>query len=181
MDEKRFSYTADAAKEKLLENYPYIMKIVRFKTDQYDLDYDSTLNFILDKLSADDYKIIRSFRGKSKFTTFLTIVVNNMIFRYAGKNRNLPEMPTIISETPLDFLIRQQQMECKELFLKNLPGLLDELNYKEKVILKMRYFKDIKISRISRILGLTRYETQKKLDSGLNFLRKKIKEICKTS
>lgn len=47
-------------------------------------------------------------------------------------------------------------MECKELFLKSLPGLLDELNYKEKVILKMRYFKDIKISRISRMLGLTR-------------------------
>jgi RNA polymerase sigma factor (sigma-70 family) len=167
------------AKQKLIEHYPYIMKIVQFKANQYDLDYDGILNFVLEKLCNDDYKIIRSFRGESKFTTFLTIVVNHMIFRYAGKKRYLPEVPIIISETPLDFLIKQQQMECEEYFLRSLPVLLDELDYKEKIIIKMKYFKGLKISKISRILGLTRYEIQKKLDSGLDFFKKKIKEICK--
>ncbi len=167
------------AKQKLVEHYPYIMKIVQFKANQYDLDYDGILNFVLEKLCNDDYKIIRSFRGESKFTTFLTIVVNHMIFRYAGKKRYLPEMPIILSETPLDFLIKQQQLECEELFLRNLPELLDELDYKEKIIIKMKYFKGLKISQISRILGLTRYEIEKKLDAGLDFFKKKIKEICK--
>lgn len=166
------------AKQRLIEHYPYIMKIVQFKANQYDLDYDGTLNFVLEKLCNDDYKIIRSFRGESKLTTFLTIVVNHMIFRYAGKKRSLPEVSIIISETPLDFLIKQQQLECEELFLRNLPELLDRLDYKEKIVIKMKYFKGLKISEISRILELTRYEIQKKLDAGLDFFKKKIKEIC---
>jgi len=167
------------AKQRLIEQYPYIMKIVQLKAYQYDLDYDGILNFVLEKLCNDDYKIIRSFRGESKFTTFLTIVVNHMIFRYAGKKRYLPEGPIIISETPLDFLIKQQQLECEELFLKKLPELLDELDYKEKIVIKMKYFKGLKISNIARILALTRYEIEKKLDAGLDFFKEKIKEICR--
>lgn len=167
------------SKEKLFEHYQYIVKIVQYKTNQYNLDYDGTLNFVLEKLCKDDYKIIRSFRGKSKFTTFLTVVVNHMIFRYAGKKQALPDLPVINSDTPLKILIKQQQLECEELFLRNLPGFLDELDYEAKLVLKMKYFKDLKISKISRILGLSRYEIQKKMVTAQDFLKKKINEICK--
>jgi RNA polymerase sigma factor (sigma-70 family) len=167
------------AKNELFKHYPYIIKIVKYKTKQYNLDYDSTLNLVLEKLCDNDYKIIRAFRGESKFSTFITIVVNHMIFRFAKKKEALFEMPTIISETPLDLLIKQQKAKDEELFLNNLHQLFEHMDYEEKLILKMRFFKDLKISQISQITGLTRYQIQKKLDSGFEYLKGKIKNLKK--
>ena len=166
------------AKKEFLKHYSYIIKIIKFKTNQYDLDYDDTLNFVLEKLCDNDFKIIRSFRGESKFTTFLTIVVNNMIYRFARKKKYQPETPANITETPFDFLIRQQNLKYQELLSKNLNLLLNELDYKEKLVLEMKYFKGLNINQISKVLGSNRYETKKKLDSGLELLKDKIKKMC---
>lgn len=170
--------TMDAEKT-FFENYSYVLKIVRNKTSQYGLDYDECFNFVLNEISRDNHKKIKAYRGECKFSTFITVVVNRLIISFARKNKILPEMPTIIAETPLDILIEQQQKECKELFTKNLPGLLKELSFKERLVLKMRYFKDFTISQISNELSITRYEINKMLNSSIVFLREKIKEICK--
>jgi RNA polymerase sigma factor (sigma-70 family) len=163
----------------LFEHYDYIIKIIKRKSRQYDLDYDDTLNFVLDKISQDNYKKIRVFRGESTFITYITVVVNRLIISYARKSKKLPEMPAIVTETPLDILIEKQQVECKELFIKKLPELFDELSYMERLVLKMKYFKDLKTSQIANDLKMTRYEINKLLNSGLDFLKEKIKEICK--
>lgn len=167
------------AEKKLFEHYDYILKIVQIKTAQYGLDYDDCLNFVLNEISKDNHKRIKAFRGESKFTTFITVVINRLIISYARKIKKLPEMPAVIAETPMDILIEQQQKECKELFMKKLPELLDQLDFKERLVLKMRFFKDLKISQISDDLSLTRYEITKLLNSGLEFLRNRIIEICK--
>jgi len=167
------------AKKELFKHYPYIIKIVQHKTKQYELDYDTTLNLVLEKLCNDDYKIIRSFRGESKFSTFLTVVVNHMIFRIAKQKGNLPEMPMVISETPFDFLIKQHQHEVEEIFLNNLTLLFEDLDELQKLILRMKFFKDMKISRISKLLGLTRYEIHKNLSLGLEIIKEKFKELLK--
>lgn len=165
--------------KRLFEHYEYILKIVKYKTAQYGLDYDDCLNFVLDEISKDKHKKLRAFRGESKFTTFITVVVNRLIFSFARKNRKLPEMPVIIAETPLDILIEEQQKECKELFMKNLPELLNQLGIKERLVVKMKYFKGFNISQISNELKITRHEIEKMLNSSLEFFREKIKEICK--
>ncbi len=162
-----------------IDNYDYIVKMVKFKAKKFDLDYDDTLNVVLGKICKDDYKVIRSFRGASKFTTFLTVVINNIIYRHAKKRKIIPDIPTQINETPLDFLLNQQKLENQDLFSKNLNVLLDELHYKEKLVVKMTYFKGLKISQTSKILGISRYQVQKHLNSGLQVIRKKIEEITK--
>jgi RNA polymerase sigma factor (sigma-70 family) len=171
-------FTTDA-KQELFKHYGYVTKIVRFKTNLYDLDYDDTLNFVFEKLCENDFKVIRSFQGESKFSTFLTVVVNHMIFRSARGKKHLTEVPDIAGETPLDLLIGQLQIQRLELFAENLNQWLGELDYQEKLVLEMKFFKGININQISKILGLTRYKTQKKMDAGLDFLRDKLREIRK--
>jgi len=162
----------------LFEHYDYINKIIYNKTRRYDLDYDATLNFILDKISSNDYNIIRSFRGESSFVTYLTVVVNRLVISFARMQKKYPEMPVIVTETPLDILIQKQQDECRERIIKKLPELLGELGYQEKLVLKMKYFKNLRTSQIARELKMTRYETNKCENTVLDFLRKKIREIC---
>ena len=71
----------------LLEHYSYIASIVQYHAKKFDLDKDDVLNFVLDKLSANDYKKIRSFKGKSSFKTFITTVVARVIYTYGRKTR----------------------------------------------------------------------------------------------
>lgn len=167
------------SKQELFKHYDYVVRIVRYKTDLYGLDYDDTLNFVLEKLCDNDYKVLRSFRGESKFTTFLTVVVNHMIFRFARGKKRVVEIPDITDETPLDLLIAQLRVKRRELFTENLKQWLGELDTQEKLILEMKFFKGITLNRISKMLGLSRYEAQKKMNAGLDFLRDKLSEICR--
>lgn len=167
------------APQEIFKHYDYIVRIIRIKAAQYGLDYDDCLNFVLHEISKEDHRKIRAFRGESQFSTFITVVVNRLIISYARKLRQVPESSAIISETPLDILIEQQEKQLKAKIFKKLPELLDELGMKERLILKMCYFKGIKISQISRELSLTRYEIKNFLDSGLDYLRNRIREISK--
>jgi RNA polymerase sigma factor (sigma-70 family) len=101
-----------------------------------------------------------------------------MIIRFAKKNKKIQEMPAIISETPLDVLINRQQLKYKEILLKNLPKWLNELDPREKIIVKMKYFEGHKIIQISRLLNLTKYEINKSLTSAIIFFKAKVRELC---
>lgn len=166
------------AEKILFEHYNYIQKIVQIKSNQYGLDYDDCLNFVLDKISQDDHKKIRAFKGESKFTTYITVVVNRLIISFARQKKKLPKIPEMIEQTPLDILIDKQKKEHQELFKKNLPELLNQLGVQERMVIKMKYFKNFNISQISQNLKITRYEIEKMLSSSLEFLREKMKEIC---
>lgn len=165
------------AKQILFEHYDYINKIVSIKSSQYDLDYDECLNYVLNEISRDDQKKIRAFKGKSKFTTFITVVVNRLVISFARKQKKLPDLPLFTPETPLDILLNRQQKESGELFAKHLPGWLAELEPTARLIVQMKYFKNLSISRISAQLGMNRYEINKKLDSILDHFRNKAEKL----
>lgn len=44
-----------------------------------DNDGDELINEVLDRLKADDYRVLREFRGKAKLTTFLTTIIANTV------------------------------------------------------------------------------------------------------
>ena len=44
-----------------------------------DNDGDELINEVLDRLKADDYRVLREFHGKAKLTTYLTTIIANMV------------------------------------------------------------------------------------------------------
>jgi RNA polymerase sigma factor (sigma-70 family) len=183
IDRKYFTYVVLAmeklamdAEQRIFEHYRTILKIVQVKSAQYGLDYDGCLNFVLNELRKNDHQKISAFRGESRFTTYLTVVVHRLIFTFARKNKKLPEIPDEMTETPLDILIEKQEKALTESVLREIPRLLDELGFMEKLILKMRFYKGFNISRISRELSMTRYEVKNTMESGLDLLREKVNQ-----
>jgi DNA-directed RNA polymerase specialized sigma subunit len=87
-------------------------------------------------------------------------------------------MPAMVTETPLDVLIQKQRDDCRERYIKKLPELIGELGSREKLILKMKFFKGFRTSQIARELKISRYEINKCEHALLDFFRKKIREIC---
>jgi len=165
------------AEKFFFKHYSYVLKIIRFKAIRYGLDSDECINFVINKISQDNFNKIRAFKGTSKFTTYLTVVINRLIISYARKNKKIPAMPPIITKTPLDILIEQQQNEYTELIKANLPKLLHKLSSQERQVLKMKYFRELNINRIAEELQISRYKVNIILDSSLEYLRNKIKDI----
>jgi RNA polymerase sigma factor for flagellar operon FliA len=64
-----------------LDQLPYIEKVVAYLARRHALnafDEDDFGSWVKLKLLRDDYAVLRKFRGRSKITTFLTTVVNNL-------------------------------------------------------------------------------------------------------
>jgi len=83
------------------ENLPYIEKqcfravklqfdkAVSFKHPQITLENETLelSNLILDKLRENNYKILKNFKGKSKLSTYLTVIIANQIVDTIRKKR----------------------------------------------------------------------------------------------
>lgn len=169
----------------LLDHYTYIASIVQFHAKKFDLDYDNVLNFVLDKLSANNYKKIAAFKGKSSFKTFITTVVARVIYTYGrrigGREKKVEELSTDVPapnvQSPLEFLIDIEETRHKEKALKYLPGILKSLAKQEQRVIRMKYEWELKISTISNILQVSRYRVERILE-GAEFKIKQQLEFC---
>ncbi len=56
-----------------------------------EIDPESLANDVIDRLRADNYKALRDFKGHSKLTTYIVIIISNLIFdlirKQKGRNR----------------------------------------------------------------------------------------------
>lgn len=169
----------------LLEHYTYIASIVEYHAEKYDLDYDNVLNFVLDKLSANNYKKITAFKRKSSFKTFITTVVARVIYTYGrrigNREKKVEELPDQIPapkvQNPLDFLIEIEEARHKEKALKYLPGILKSLAKQEQRVIRMKHEWELKISTISNTLRVSRYRVERILE-GAEFKIKQQLDSC---
>lgn len=169
----------------LLEHYSYIVSIVEYHAEKFDLDYDNVLNFVLDKLSANSYKKITAFKGKSSFKTFITTVVARVIYTYGrrigDREKKVEELsfdvPAPNAQNPLEFLVEIEEARHKEKALKYLPGILKSLTKQEQRIIRMKHEWELKISTVSKTLGVSRYRVERILE-GAEFKIKQQLDYC---
>lgn len=169
----------------LLEHYSYISSIVEYHAEKYDLDYDNVFNFVLDKLSANNYKKITAFKRKSSFKTFITTVVARVIYTYGrrtgDREKKVEELSTDVQapnvQNPLEFLIEIEEARHKEKALKYLPRILKSLAKQEQWIIRMKHEWELKISTISNILQVSRYRVERILE-GAEFKIKQQLDSC---
>lgn len=160
-------------------------------------------NTLVDKLKANDYRIIRQFKGRSKFTTYLSSIISrevvNMIRKKRGRKRGKerakaldvenqpiikkgkvkPENGELIvidrSANPEDQIIsRNGKQKTREALKK----VLSSLSREERLLLKMRFPADeneepLDMDTISSILK----ENKKTIYSRLSRLLTKCREM----
>jgi RNA polymerase sigma factor (sigma-70 family) len=169
----------------LLEHYSYIASVVEYHAEKFDLDHDDAFNFVLEKLSGNNYKKIRDFKGKSSFKTFITTVVARLIYTFGRKagsrGKKIGELSNDIPDpnarNPLEFLIEIEEARHKEKALKYLPGILKSLTKQEQRIIRMKHEWELKISTVSKTLGISRYRVERIL-GGAEFKIKQQLDSC---
>lgn len=51
------------------------------------LDVDTLFTEVLDRLADDNYRVIREFRGQAKITTYITVIISNIVIDTVRKHR----------------------------------------------------------------------------------------------
>jgi RNA polymerase sigma factor (sigma-70 family) len=129
------------------------------------------VDYIIDRLEENRLARLKKFAEKCKFKTFLSTVVSNLLYdfwrgkyadekqetKYKDDFKNLFDPPV---EDPLDVLIQIEEEELKQKAMALLPEVLDRLDTDEKLAIKLKYSKGMKILPISETLGSTHYKTK---------------------
>lgn len=169
----------DLIKDFLIENAyymlaeKYIQRIIMNNlgsSDPNDIRVLETGDIIREKLEKEGLKKLKNFQEKAKFKTFLVTAVTRLLidsWRQRGRiEENVtkygPEFDALFDppiDDPLKKLIKLEDEDFKNKAAAFLPQVLDKLDYKEKLAIKLKYEKDMKLSVIARTLGCTRFKT----------------------
>ena len=142
---------------------------------------------VLETLRKDNCKRLKSFRGKSKFSTWLTSVVKNLIADYfRRKGRGIEEIlsiddneqPIPVVDKSLDpslVLIREESKKRLSEIKSYLLEAVSELPERDQLILKFRFQDNLKTKEIANILNFRgESEVYQRLYKLFNDLKKKL-------
>ncbi len=150
-----------------------------------DIQLLEIAEFITGEIEKDELKRLKKFEEKCKFKTFLSTAVTRLLIDYWRKKGTIrenvttyePEFHRLFDEPqkdPYETLIHQDHEEMKKKAAEFLPHILDKLNSKEKLAIKLKYEKNMKLSAIARTFGVTRFKTgqliieiEKKISMGI--------------
>lgn len=124
------------------------------------------------------FRAIGSFRGGSKFSTWLLrIVYNNCISHLRKKALPLSKADTLpIDEAELNYMTGEDPADER---LRNLETALKQLPADEYVLIMMYYYEDLPVGDICTVTGLGESNVKVKLFRARNRLRTMMNEINK--
>jgi len=152
----------------------YIQRIIMNKLGTSDPNEIRILemgDFIRERLEKEELKKLKTFKEKSKFKTYLTTAVFRLLIDFwRHKNheeekvtKHGPEIEKSLHrplDDPLTVLVKTEDEAFKKKAVEFLPQVLDKLDFKGKLVIQLKYEKNMKISAIARTLGRTRFLTE---------------------
>ena len=147
--------------------------------------------YVLDKLMENNYAVINAFQGRSTFKTYLFSITNRLAIdfyrhRYGKTSKKSnPEQPVpkknrlkIVSVIDQENLSDEERLDETvmnredEEVKKRLEGIvksqLSELSSEDRLLLKMKYEDNFKVSEIAEILKLDQKKTYRKINTLLS-------------
>lgn len=152
--------------------------------------------YVLEKLTENNYAVINAFQGRSTFKTYLFSITNRLAIdfyrRRYGKTskKSNPEQPdpkkTRIKIVPIidqeylsdevrpdETVMNREDKEIKERLGKIVKSYLSALSPEDRLLLKMKYEDNFKVSEIAEILKLDQKKTYRKINSILSIFKEK--------
>jgi RNA polymerase sigma factor (sigma-70 family) len=129
------------------------------------------IDFIIEGIEREGMKRLKKFRENSNFKTYLFTVVSrlyNDYWRHRYKvEKQVSKFETDFEEifdppqnSPLEELIHLDDEAFKADALALIPEILKTLEADQRVAIKLKYERKMKLSAVSRTLGLSRFKTE---------------------
>ncbi len=168
MEDKELIYRIQHGEKELLEEliqkyYDNIYRFCYYKTGNASISYDLTQETFLKLI-----KYIESYKHKGKLKNYiLTIAVNVCNNYFYEKSTNLEELDNT-NDYDNDSLNELGKFEQKDIIMKALNGLPE----KQKEVIILRYYEDLKIKDIAKMINEKVPTVKSRLKQGLEKLNK---------
>lgn len=127
--------------------------------------------FVKEQLEKDDMRRLKHFQGRARFKTFLTTAVIRLLYDFWRRKRTVEQTVTKYGpdfdamfdppvDDPYSVLVQSDDEAHKQQAAALLPKILAALDPDERLVIKLKYEKDMKLSNIHRTLGTTRYKAE---------------------
>lgn len=127
------------------------------------------LDFIITRIEENRMARLKKFKERSKFKTFLGTTAARLLADYwrreygeaDNKKKYKSDYETFIEPQvpdPLEVLLEAEDRSLKQKALKILPGILEQLDYKETLVYKMKYHHGSNPGQIAETLDCSRYK-----------------------
>lgn len=163
MEDKELIYKIQHGNKELLEKiiqkyYDDIYRFCFYKTGNASISYDLTQETFLKLI-----KYIGTYRHKGKFKGYLLTIAMNVCNTYFNENKvDLEELDVNQNYNNSDS-DRLMQIEQKDIIFK----ALNKLPEKQKEVIILKYYEDLKIKDISKILNENISTIKSRLKQGL--------------
>ncbi len=148
------------------------------KTDisnSHSIEFIETYEYIIERLERDQMKKLKGFKEKSTFKTFVTTVITRLLYDFwrlkQRKGNHADKYESDFSDLyeahqpdPFEIFITMDDEAGQQRVAELLPTVLARLNRDERLAMDLKYEQDLDVSKIARVLGLTRFKAQRFID-----------------
>lgn len=115
---------------------------------------------------------LKSFKGMSSESTFVYVVVNNLIKDYLKTKKIVISYDESIPESYSAVSPHSEEDLIKEIDEERVTASLQTLSSEEQLIIKLRYYDEYPIHEIASLLDKTPKQLSKKIETIKNRLKK---------
>lgn len=184
-----------SSKIKLLSDEHLVKEIILSKksilfAELYDryasLVYNRCLGFVSSKMEAEDlthdifillYVKLKTFKGKSKFSTWLYSFTYNFCINYIQRNTYKTNEKTQKTEITKDSSIEITDDDIFQLKTEKLKKVLSIIDPKHKMILLLKYQDELSLKEIQVVLNISESAVKMRLKRAREKIMKLYKEI----
>lgn len=177
-EQKEEDYLNQLVKDFLIRNAYFVLekKCILYRlmkelniSNSNDVRLLEIVDFISERIERDELCRLRKFEEKCKFKTYLSLVVTRLLMDYWREKYKIiknitkyePEFSEFIEKAqpgPLEHFLEKQDETIRKRAGIFLPQILESLDFKEKLVIRLKYEQDINVSEIARTLGVSRYK-----------------------
>jgi len=150
-----------------------------------DADEDTVRDLYVDfliRMKEDDCRRLKSFKGRAKFSWWLTLTVHNFALNYARKKTvkftevddDEIEERTSDDTDPDKAILRDDGYEIMGKILVTLRRIIDELSPEDKALLSMKYMEGMSADEIASSVGMSRRTFYRRMEGILNLLAERM-------
>lgn len=177
-EQKEEDYLNQLVKDFLIRNAYFVLekKCIMYRlmrelniSNTNDVRLLEIVDFISERIERDELGRLRKFEEKCKFKTYFSLVVTRLLMDYWREKYKIikhitkyePEYSDFLEKAqpgPLERLLEKQDETIKKRAGIYLPLILESLDFKEKLVIRLKYEQDLNVSEIARTLGVSRYK-----------------------
>ncbi len=152
------------------------LAVGRFKFS--DTEVEDLFNQLIMILWQRDFHALRAWRGRGRFSTYLTVIVLNLCHRQLKtESRTQPlDEQQLAQQVSTEPSPEQHAASCQDRM--QLEQVLAELSARDRLLIKLRYHDDCSPQQIGQVLGITGGSVRKAVFDALRRLRKRWPDLA---